>query len=123
VSETSASAGQAPQVPTWLVAVAMCAGLAMFAASLLVPAGRLDWYAAWVYLGIFTAFMIANLVYLQRENPELIARRARFGKGTKRWDVVWSVFFGPLFLSVYVVAGLDADYAKRVRYRLVPGLW
>jgi protein-S-isoprenylcysteine O-methyltransferase Ste14 len=121
VSETPASAGQAQQVSAWLVAVAMGAGLAMFAASLLVPAGRLDWCAAWVYLGVFTAFMIANLVYLQRQNPELIARRARFGKGTKRWDVVWSVLFGPLFLSVFVLAGLDAG---RYGWSSMPGwLW
>jgi len=121
VSEPSASAAQAPQTPVWLIAVAMGAGLAMFAAILFVPAGRLDWSAGWVYLGIFTAFMIANLAYLQRENPELIGRRIRFGKGTKRWDVAWSVFFGPLFLAVYVVAGLDAG---RYGWSDMPGwLW
>jgi protein-S-isoprenylcysteine O-methyltransferase Ste14 len=80
----------------------------MFAATLFVPAGRLDWSAAWVYLGIVNGFMIANIVYLQRENPELVRQRTRLGRGTKRWDVVWSIFFTPLFLAVYVVAGLDA---------------
>jgi protein-S-isoprenylcysteine O-methyltransferase Ste14 len=86
----------------------MGAGLAMFAAILFVPAGRLDWSTAWVYLGIVSGFMVANIVYLQRENPELIRQRTRFGRGTKRWDVVWSVLFTPVLLAVYVVAGLDA---------------
>jgi protein-S-isoprenylcysteine O-methyltransferase Ste14 len=108
VSETSSSAGQELHAPAWLVGLALGAGLAMFAAILLVPAGRLDWHAAWIYLGILTAFMIANLVYLRRVNPELIARRTRLARGTKRWDVAWSVLFSPLFIAVYVVAGLDA---------------
>lgn len=108
MNEPSASAGQARQLPAWLVAAAMGAGLAMFAAAVFLPAGRFDWPAAWVYLALLTVFMLANLAYLQRVNPELIERRARLGQGTKRWDLVWSALFTPLFLAVYVVAGLDA---------------
>jgi protein-S-isoprenylcysteine O-methyltransferase Ste14 len=32
----------------------------------------------------------------------------RFGKGTKTWDKLWAGAFTPVFMSVYVVAGLDA---------------
>ena len=32
----------------------------------------------------------------------------RMGKGTKGWDIVWSVFVGPILISIYVVAGFDA---------------
>jgi protein-S-isoprenylcysteine O-methyltransferase Ste14 len=38
----------------------------------------------------------------------LIERRMRMGNGTKTWDKVWAVLFGPVFAAVYVVAGLDA---------------
>jgi protein-S-isoprenylcysteine O-methyltransferase Ste14 len=117
----TASSEQQLQAPAWLVALAMGAGLAMFVAALLAPAGRLDWSAAWVYLGIVTASMILNLLYLRRKNPEVIARRTQLAAGTKRWDVVWSAFFGPLFLAVYVVAGLDAG---RYGWSSMPGwLW
>ena len=29
-------------------------------------------------------------------------------KGTKRWDIAWGVVFGPILISIYIVAGLDA---------------
>lgn len=113
MSETSASAEQAPQVSAWLVAVAMGAGLAMFAASLLVPAGRLDWCAAWIYLGFLGWILSAPLLL------------------GSWWALV------PALLSiagVVVRTALEdrtlkaelpgyADYAKRLRYRLGPGLW
>jgi protein-S-isoprenylcysteine O-methyltransferase Ste14 len=109
------------QLPVWRIAAAFGASLAMFAAILFVPAGRLDWVAAWVYLGLLVAFTIANLVYLRRVNPELIDRRTRLARGTKRWDVVWSVVFSPLVLAVYVIAGLDAG---RYGWSSPPGwLW
>ena len=109
------------QLSAWRIAASLGAGLAMFAAILFVPAGRLDWAAAWVYLGLFVAFTIANLVYLRRVNPELIDRRTRLHRGTKRWDVVWSIVFSPLFVAVYAVAGLDAG---RYGWSSVPGwLW
>jgi protein-S-isoprenylcysteine O-methyltransferase Ste14 len=109
------------QLPVWRIAAAFGASLAMFAAILFVPAGRLDWAAAWVYLGLLVAFSIANLVYLRRVNPELIDRRTRITRGTKRWDVVWSIVFSPLFVAVYAVAGLDAG---RYGWSSMPGwLW
>jgi protein-S-isoprenylcysteine O-methyltransferase Ste14 len=108
VNESSTSSGEVPRVPSWQIALALGAGLAMFAAALFLPAGRFDWTAGWLYMGLLTAFMLANLVYLQRENPEVIRGRARLGAGTKGWDVAWSILFTPLFLAVYVVAGLDA---------------
>jgi protein-S-isoprenylcysteine O-methyltransferase Ste14 len=88
--------------------LASVAGLVFFGAVVFVPAGRLDWTAGWVYMGLFVATMLANLVYLPRRNPGLIEARTRIHKGTKRWDVVWLVAFSPLFLAVYVVAGVDA---------------
>jgi uncharacterized integral membrane protein len=86
----------------------MGASLGGVAALLFLPAGRLDWVAAWLYLGIVTANGAVNYAYLSRRNPELIRHRMRFGKGTKTWDKLWAGAFTPVFMSVYVVAGLDA---------------
>jgi len=89
-------------------ALALVAGAGVFAVVVLWPAGQLNWIAGWLYVGIATLYLAINMVYLERVNPGLIAARMRYGKGTKRWDTVWGVIFGPILLSVYVIAGFDA---------------
>jgi protein-S-isoprenylcysteine O-methyltransferase Ste14 len=84
------------------------AAAVVFAVVVLWPAGRLGWVAGWLYVGIVTLFFLVNVIYLERVNPELIDARMRMGKGTKGWDIVWGVFVGPILMSTYVVAGLDA---------------
>lgn len=87
---------------------AFVAFLGLFAAIIFWPAGRIDWVAGWLYLGIITANLFVNVVYLRRVNPELIEHRLRLGEGTKRWDKIWAAFFTPVFLAIYVIAGFDA---------------
>ncbi|MBU2675684.1 MAG: isoprenylcysteine carboxylmethyltransferase family protein [Gammaproteobacteria bacterium] len=100
---------RSPHVPQALrLTVVLIAAIAVFAVIVLWPAGRLGWVAGWIYIGIVTLYFLANLAYLERVNPELIEARMRMGKGTKSWDIVWGIVFGPILLAVYVVAGLDA---------------
>lgn len=94
---------------SWIrLVLGMIVAAGLFAAVLLWPAGRLDWTAGWSYLLLFLATMLVSLVYLLRVNPEVVEHRMQIKKGTKRWDIVWSVLFAPLFLAMYVVAGFDA---------------
>jgi len=75
---------------------------------LLASAGRLDWTAAWVYLGSILLIILVNAFLM---DPELMAERAGLQEGTLRWDLYLSVFvamIGPL-LTV-LVAGLDQRY-------------
>ncbi len=95
-------------VSATLIALSSITGLGLFAIVLFVPAGRMDWTAGWLYLGLMIATFVVNYVHLQRKNPTLIKHRMRPGKGTKRWDVAWMCLFTPLFLSIYIVAGFDA---------------
>ena len=88
--------------------VAAVSVIPMFCALIFWPAGRWDWTAGWAYVTIVGTYLLINLVYLGRVNPEVIEHRMRLGKGTKGWDIVWSVLFTPVFLAVYVVAGWDA---------------
>jgi protein-S-isoprenylcysteine O-methyltransferase Ste14 len=107
--------------PPWRTVVQAVAGVALLGVVVLWPAGTLGWPRGWAYLGLVTANFAVNYLLLSRFNPELIERRSRLGPGTKRWDVVWSVLFGPLFVSIYVVAGFDAE-----RYQwttMSPWLW
>lgn len=103
------------------VAVAFVGSMVGFAVLLFVPAGRLGWPAGWAYVGLLVANFGASLLHLRRVNPELVERRLRLGPGTERWDVVWSIAYAPVFLSMYVVAGLDA---VRFGWAPAPGwLW
>ncbi len=80
----------------------------LFALILFVPAGRVDWPLAWVYIGIVVTYLGVLWVLLERHNPALIARRRRVGKGTKTWDKIWLALFAPVMYGVYIVAGLEA---------------
>lgn len=94
------------------MAAATAAGLISVALIIFLPAGTFAWARGWSYVALVSVNFGFNLLYLRRVNPGLIAARARFGAGTKRWDVFWSICFAPVFCSIYVVAGLDA-----VRYQ------
>jgi protein-S-isoprenylcysteine O-methyltransferase Ste14 len=101
--------------------ISFTAGLGLFAAIIFWPAGRFDWVAGWVYLGILIANLFVNVVYLTRVNPEVIKHRLQTGEGTKLWDKIWAVVFTPVFLGIYVTAGFDA-----VRFEwsvMSPWLW
>lgn len=42
---------------------------------LFITAGRLDWVAAWMYLGAYLGIVIVNTLVLLPRSPELIAER------------------------------------------------
>ena len=97
------------------------ASLGLFAALIFWPAGTIGWLQGWLYFGLLTASMLITFVYLQRVNPDVIVHRLQLKKGTKPWDKCWAVFFTPVFIAIYVVAGFDA-----VRFEwstMPPWLW
>lgn len=84
----------------------------LLAAILFLSSGRLDWWFAWVYLGIFVLGVCANSYVILRTNPELIAERARqFTPETRTWDrilaTLWGLMSGVVSL---LVAGLDKRF-------------
>lgn len=80
-------------------------GLAMFA-----PAGRVDWWQAWVFLGIYVGAIAFNALVVLRRDPELIAERAETKENAKRWDKSLTSGITLLTLSLLVVAGLDVRF-------------
>ena len=91
-------------------ALAFVWGGGFFGALVFVPVGRIDWIPGWAYVGLMSVYMLATVVYLQRVNPEIIVHRTSLKKGTETWDKVWIGVFAPMFLAIYVVAGLDARF-------------
>ncbi|HEY5791739.1 MAG TPA: hypothetical protein VIS74_00475, partial [Chthoniobacterales bacterium] len=65
--------------PRFLVQAAAGAlsNLGIFGLLLFLPAGTLDWWRAWVFLGIVTAASVATLLLVFRNNEELLRERMK----------------------------------------------
>ena len=82
--------------------------LAILAASLFLTCGRLDWIAAWAYLGLYVGMILATGLVIERD---LIAERSRIGEGTKDWDrVLGSLSIFLVTPGALIVAGLDERF-------------
>jgi len=77
-------------------------GLELFLAS-----GRLNWFWAWVFIGISLLSVAINAIFMLRSSPETVAERGK-PKEVKDWDKVIGGFWlmGQYFL-VPLLAALD----------------
>lgn len=71
-------------------------------------AGRLDWTAGWVYLGLAAAAQTISHLIVKRKNPDVLIHRRKIGAGTKGWDRAWIGILRLLFIAIVLVAALDA---------------
>ncbi|HVP20283.1 MAG TPA: isoprenylcysteine carboxylmethyltransferase family protein [Anaerolineaceae bacterium] len=92
--------------------------LLVFGVILFAAAGRLDWWDAWIFLGIYLAGVLINGLWSIRHNPEMINERGRIGANAKSWDKVIGIFYLIFLIGIYVVAGLD----ERFNWSMAP-LW
>lgn len=79
-------------------------GILILAATLFIPADRLDWTMGWALVAIMSIWVIATGLV---SSPELLAERAERREGTKTWDMVVLSFAGLAVLAKFIVAGLD----------------
>ncbi len=80
----------------------------IYAAILFMASGRLDWGAAWVYIGVYFVTVVVNGIFILPRDPDLIAERGQVKEGTKGWDTFLGTvvaFLGPVLIMI--VAGLD----------------
>jgi protein-S-isoprenylcysteine O-methyltransferase Ste14 len=86
-------------------------GIAIAFAVMLVmlfwPAGTIDWRRGWLFFSLFVALTVFALGWVRRENPELIAVRRKFQKGTKTWDAILAPLVMLAFAAILPVAALD----------------
>jgi protein-S-isoprenylcysteine O-methyltransferase Ste14 len=80
---------------------------AFIAALLFLSSGRLSWGWAWLYLGISILQVVVNLVFMLKNNPDLIAERATGAEQTRDWDRVIARISGPLWFIIFILSGLD----------------
>ena len=80
------------------------------AAILFIAAWRLDWWQAWLYLGLHVGTIVVNSIILLPTSPETIASRAS-SEGIKGWDRVIGALIGVAYMGGLLgVAGLDARF-------------
>jgi protein-S-isoprenylcysteine O-methyltransferase Ste14 len=84
--------------------------LAITAALLFGSAGTLAWPEAWVLLAELGILGLASGIAIGRSDPALLRERmgAPIQRGQKRWDKVLLMGVFVLWMSQYIVAGLDA---------------
>ena len=84
--------------------LAIVMGLIIF-----VAAGTVHYWAAWVYLAIFTIASLLTTLYLVRHDPELLQRRMRGGPTAENRPTqkVIMVFTSLAFLGLIVVPALN----------------
>jgi protein-S-isoprenylcysteine O-methyltransferase Ste14 len=98
----------------------LIAEFAVFAALLFGSAGTVLWPAGWVFIAIFFGFALAIVLWLAREDPELLAERlsSPIQSGQPLWDKVFVAAITLLFLAWLIVMPLDA---VRFGWSEVPG--
>jgi protein-S-isoprenylcysteine O-methyltransferase Ste14 len=100
--------------------LAVLAEFAVFAAALFGSAGTLLWPAGWAFMALFFGFALAMVLWLAREEPELLAERisSPIQRGQPLWDKVFVAAVVLLFLAWLIVMPLDA---VRFGWSEVPG--
>lgn len=89
----------------WLVLIGIC---------LFVPAGRLDWPGAWIFLLLFVGGMFTTMGWLKRHDPALFAERKRsFGRQPDQpaWDKVFGLLMGFVWYGWITLMGFDARWS------------
>jgi protein-S-isoprenylcysteine O-methyltransferase Ste14 len=87
---------------------------------LFLPAGRLDWPAAWILSLLYGCFLLAYAVWGTLKAPELLKERSQVAENVKVWDKVIVAIYTVLLLATFVLAGLDVG---RVRWSQMAVAW
>lgn len=103
---------------------------AVMLVALFWPAGTIDWRRGWLFFSLFLVLTLFAMGWIRRDNPELIAVRQKFQKGTKAWDAIVAPLTVVLFFSIIPVAALDdarfhwaptPDWVALIGYALLIG--
>ncbi|NIM89900.1 MAG: isoprenylcysteine carboxylmethyltransferase family protein [Candidatus Aminicenantes bacterium] len=89
-------------------------------AILFIPAGTLNWPEAWLLLGLYFFVVGGCLIWLKKNDPELLKERRSVRKDVKTWDKKIIFTYTIFLLIMLVLAGLDA---VRFRWSRVPLMW
>jgi protein-S-isoprenylcysteine O-methyltransferase Ste14 len=74
---------------------------------LFLSAGRLDWPAAWVFLGLYVLVILTLGVWAMRKHPDVVNERGKL-ENIKSWDKTLMIIYTVMLFVLFAVAGLDA---------------
>jgi protein-S-isoprenylcysteine O-methyltransferase Ste14 len=79
------------------------------AALLFIPAGTLDYWQAWTFLGMYFTVSLAITLYLMKNDPKLLERRMRGGPAAEKEPTqkVIMAFASVGFIGLLIVPALD----------------
>jgi protein-S-isoprenylcysteine O-methyltransferase Ste14 len=88
--------------------------LAILAVMLFVPAWTLDYWQAWVLLGVFWISSAAITLYLMNHDPGLLERRMKAGAGAEKEksQKVIQVLASAAVVAVFLAPAVDHRYAR-----------
>jgi len=97
----------------WRTGITLVLNPLFLGLTLFIPAGRLDWLAAWIYIMVQTLTLVISRIVVWRVHPDLLVERSHAfdRRDEKRWDrplVMLVALVGPLVMAI--VAGLDMRY-------------
>ena len=87
----------------------------MMAIPLFIPAGRLDYWQGWVYVGLNMLIVLATWLTLKNK-PQLVEERLKPGAGMKTWDKWVNSFFATV---VRIQTDRGQTVCQEGPYRLV----
>ena len=79
------------------------------AAMLFIPAGTLDYWQAWTFLGVYSIASLAITLYLMKHDPKLLERRMRGGPTAEKKPAqrIIMLLASVGFIALLVVPALD----------------
>ena len=95
-------------------------GFGILCALLFFPAGRGDWWMAWIFIAAYLIAVYAGVAYLQKTNPELVTERQQVKADVKLWDRIITNLFGMVCIPLALfVSGLDQRFGWATPFPLV----
>lgn len=81
-------------------------GVPVLFAAIFLPAGTVDFWQGWVYLGVLLGMVTAVGVVFYRTAPDLLARRMKMRERetAQKWFVAGA---GLIYVAVFILPGLD----------------
>ncbi len=100
------------------LAASSISGLVFVGLLIFLPAGTLNYWQAWVFIGVFTAATIIPSIYLARTNPAALQRRMRGGPLAEGRAIQKVVIVGA-FLDLFAMMAFSV-FDHRMGWSSVP---
>jgi protein-S-isoprenylcysteine O-methyltransferase Ste14 len=91
--------------------------LGALGALLFLPAGRLDWTEAWLFVALYGFFLMGYALWGLFRDPGQLLERGRAGPNAKAWDKTILRVYTALVVVLFVLVSLDAG---RFRWSSTP---